>query len=291
MNFTYSYENLQQICESHLVSNDFIEQTRQVNIYISVIIISIGLLGNSCGFIVCTQRKFRSKTTVLYMFCLLISDSFYLVTHFFKDTIKAYIEHFIYQIDFIHDECNLFNSDNIERSFNDHNMAIFFNIIDKNDFFCWSINFARYFLRFVSGYIIVAFTIQRTLAIRKPFLQKCLESKKYFLVVLLIIVILATLAAMWIPFLLHSTKFDSHNNINECYIREEFVDVYFLFTNIYILIVIIIPMIIICICNSISIITLYKTSKKRKILDELNLDKYTRATSVSHFSFLEKRFF
>ena len=279
MNFTGSYKNFMEICESQVFSSNFIELTRQINIYAAILIIIIGLVGNSSGFLVFLQKKIRSKSTNIYLLCLIISDSLYLVSHFFEDTLKAYIDHYIHKTDFIHDECLTFKTDESITNISNYNLATFINIIDKYDFFCRFINFSRYFLRFVSAYIIVAFTIQRTIAIRKPFLQKSLESKNKLVVILLIVVTFATVSAIWIPLLLHSNTFDSHNNLNECYIREGFSDLYFIFTNTYILVIILIPMLIICVCNSISIIILYKSSKKRNILGESNLEKSKIVTS------------
>ena len=277
---------LNSLCQLQIVSSYFIDKTRKINIFVAIVIIIIGLMGNSLGFLVFLQKKIRSKSTSVYLLCLIISDSLYLVTHFFEDTLKAYIDHYVHKTEYIHEEC-LFFHNNLTDSFNDdmnfsnafakeykldQSIAGFINIMDRYDFFCRSINFARYFLRFMSAYIIVAFTIQRTQAIRKPFLQKNLESKKKALFILLSLVFLATLSSIWIPILLHSTYFQSYTNLPECYIRDGFSDIYFGLTNSYIVIIMLIPMLIICVCNTITIYLLQKSNKKRQSLTSLNFN-------------------
>ena len=181
-------KNFTNFCESQTYSNYFIEVTRKINIYLTISIIIIGLIGNVLGIIVFLQKKIRSKPTSIYLLCLIVSDSFYLVMHFFEDTLKAFIEHYIHETDYIHEICSVnllnykhdFHETNINEPNNrsNQNWFISMNIIDRSNFFCRSINFARYYFRFTSAYIIVAFTIQRMLVLKNPFHNKKFESKK-----------------------------------------------------------------------------------------------------------------
>ena len=261
-------------CELQIYSSRFIEETRKLSIYLALFIILIGLIGNSLGFVMFLQKKMRSKSTSIYLLFLIISDSLYLITHFFEDTLRAHIDHYIYKTKYVHEACFLFIPGNETKDFDESELtqsfASFINIMDRFDFFCRSINFARYFLRFMSAYIIVAFTIQRTRAIRKPFMQKMFESKRNLAWIFTTITISAILSSLWIPMILHSKQLESNNYISqsECYIREGYSNIYFAITNTYIVIIMFIPMIVICACNSLTIYYLKKSSRSRKALSE-----------------------
>ena len=269
-------KDLTNFCKSQIFSNYFIEKTRKINIYLAMAIIIVGIIGNSMGMIVFLQKSIRLKPTSIYLLCLIISDSFYLAMHFFEDTLKAFIEHYIHETDYIHEICLVFgfhNDTNVTTNVNfefddqlDLNWAILINIIDRYDFFCRFINFARYFFRFTSAYIIVAFTMQRMFAIKKPFSSKKYESKMKMTTIIITIIVFAFLSALWVPIILQSRHFDSNTFLTECYIREGYNDVYFIFTNSYIIIIMFIPMIIIFVCNSITIFFLKKQSEQRFFL-------------------------
>ena len=199
---------------------------------------------------------------------------------------KAYIDHYVDKTEYVHGECFDFNINfdhNInqthvtENSF-DQSLANIINIMDRYDFFCRSINFARYFLRFMSAYIIVAFTIQRTQAIRKPFLQRNFESGKKVFFVLIGIGLSATLSSMWIPILLKSIHLESSVNQTQCYIRDGYNDIYFALTNGYIFVIMLIPMVIICVCNSITIYTLRTSNSRRKLLTSICINSHLLAS-------------
>ena len=264
-------KNAFELCKLQIASSRFTEETRKISIMISIFIIMIGLIGNSLGFVLLMQKKSRSKSVNIYLLSLFTSDSFYLITHFFEDTLKSNIEHYIHKTDYVHEKCLMFKNLSISYENADHESFVsLINIIDKFDFFCKSINFARNFLRFISAYIIVAFTIQRTRVIRQPFLQKSLESRKKIRFILSAICVFATLSAFWIPLMLHSTHFESSNYLTECYIRDGYHDLYFLITNIYVVFIILIPMVIISVCNTITIYFMKKSTKKLKYLANLN---------------------
>ena len=272
-----SEQQVYELCLTQIHSSYFIEQTRHININASLFIIVIGLIGNSFAFLVFMQKKIRSSSTSIYLLCLTTSDSLYLMAHFFEDTLKSYIDHYLNKTNFVYEDCliydpsyNATHPNTWHEAYNQH-IANRINIIDRNDFCCRFINFARYFLRFVSAYIIVAFTIQRTRAIRSPFLRKKLESKRLLRSIACVILFFGVSSAVWIPFVLHS-QYDSYSRLPQCDIKNEYSSGYFVITNIYIIVIMLIPMIIICICNTISIKTLYNWSKTRKLF--LNSSTY-----------------
>ena len=262
------------LCYYETLSSTFIQQTRRVNIYSTACIILLGVVGNSLGFLVFLQKKTRTKSTSIYLLCLIISDSMYLVTHFFEDTLKAYIDHFVHKIEYIHEECSQFHSKNESNASNVHqinadnafneNMSGLINLMGRYDFFCKFINFARYFLRFMSAYIVVAFTIKRTQAIKDPFTENGHVGGRQVLLTILLIVVLASLSSIWIPILLQTSTISY--NLTECYIREGYNDLYFVITNCYIVSTMLVPMLIICVCNSISIVMLRRSNRKRQAL-------------------------
>ena len=277
-------ENEFKLCMLQIASGRFIQETRKISILISTFIIIIGLIGNSFGFVLLMQKKSRSKSVNVYLLSLFMSDNFYLITHFFEDTLKSYIEHYIHKTDYVHERCVMFkNVSNMNENVDDKSFASLINIIDRFDFWCKSINFARNFLRFISAYIIVAFTIQRTRAIRQPFLQKSFESKKKIILILSTICAFATISAFWIPLMLHSTHFESSNYLTECYIQDGYHDVYFVITNIYVVFIILIPMVIISICNTITLYYMRRSSNKLKYLANSkipsNVNELTQMTS------------
>ena len=200
---------IKELCVAQNKSSHFIIETRRINFYFSVLIIALGLIGNTIAIGVFSRKKIRSSSTSIYLLCLSVSDSLYLVAHFFEDTLKSYIDHFIHKTEFINEECLVYslNYDNVTSSnAYDQSFVKFINIIDRFDFFCRSINFVRYFLRFTSAYIIVSFTIQRTRAIRSPLLKHQLESKLALGLTAFVILLFGLVSASWIPFMLQADE-------------------------------------------------------------------------------------
>ena len=65
--------------------------SRKINIYATICVILIGLIGNFITMFIFSQKKFRTNSSHVYLLCLSIIDTFFLVNHFFEDTIRAYI--------------------------------------------------------------------------------------------------------------------------------------------------------------------------------------------------------
>jgi len=77
---------------SYLESLLFLGESRKASIYIIMLIILIGLVGNGLIVLVFGQKKFRVNSSNVYLFCLAINDSLYLLVHFSEDTLKAFKE-------------------------------------------------------------------------------------------------------------------------------------------------------------------------------------------------------
>ncbi len=152
---------------------------------------------------------------------------------------------------------NINNTDNFD--FND------INISDKINYFCQLISFNRYSLRLISAYIIVVFTIQRTIVLRLPLLQSKFESKKNAWLNIIIISLISILLSSWVP-LLFNNHHESIRGESEkfCDVTRNYYDLYFHLTIVYIFLITIFPIIIIFICNSFSIYVLVIKKKYRE---------------------------
>jgi hypothetical protein len=142
-----------------------------------------------------------------------------------------------------------------------------FNVTNNTIFFCKFFNFTRYILRLISAYIIVTFTIQRTIALCFPFFQHKMESKKNTWIIVLSIVLVSGFMVSWVPFFFNIEHvIDDKEHLQFCDIISNYYSIYFKITFIYIGFITLIPILIICVCNSFSIYYLFKTRKKRQEL-------------------------
>jgi len=124
-------------------------------------------------------------------------------------------------------------------------------------------------LRFISAYIIIAFTIQRLLIVYHPLKIK-FKSKSFAWKIILIILIVSFLINLWIPLL-----FDLHtagDNNKFCEIRKIYMDIYLFIASIYVVLILIIPLMIIFTSNILIIIATRKSSiLKRKMSSQKKL--------------------
>ena len=65
-------------------SNLVLEYSSKINIYSSLIVIVIGLTGNFLTIFVFGQSRFRTNPSSVYLLCLAVNDSLFLVIHFFE---------------------------------------------------------------------------------------------------------------------------------------------------------------------------------------------------------------
>ena len=82
-------------CEKFQMAVNFFDKTREINIYTTIVVIIIGLIGNILAVIVFIQKRFRKTSSEVFFLVLAISDGLFLLTHFFEDTLRTIKFHFI----------------------------------------------------------------------------------------------------------------------------------------------------------------------------------------------------
>jgi len=65
-------------------SNTVLEYSSKINIFSTLIMITVGLVGNSLTLFVFGQSKFRTNPSHVYLLCLAVNDSLFLIIHFFE---------------------------------------------------------------------------------------------------------------------------------------------------------------------------------------------------------------
>jgi len=227
-------------------SLNFLDNTRRINLIASIVIILIGLLGNCLTIFVFSQKRFRINSSNVYLLCLALIDSLFLVVHIFEDLIREYEE--IYSM-----KDTVFDSILNE-----------LNLIDNYILTCFLISFLKYFLRFISAYIIVAFTLQRLILVCSPLNIK-FKSKRSAWYIVLLIVSCSFVFNAWVPFLF---RIDQQNEFTKprCDVLNEYKNEYFIITIIYTSLIMLIPILTVFICNFIIILKIKKADLKRNTL-------------------------
>jgi hypothetical protein len=206
----------------NLIENsfNFLDLSNEINLFATILIVFIGLIGNTLSLIIYGQSKYRLNSNNVFILILSIVDSLFLIVHFFEDTISS-LEH--------------------------HNFPIYFlNIIDTNREICFLTNYLRYTLRSISSYIILAFTIQRYSVVYSPLTSK-FKIKKYAWYTCLIITTGSFITNSWSLFL-----FDLSINrieVKQCDIIDEWKNWYYYISLSYFSMTILVPMISIVILN------------------------------------------
>lgn len=286
MNSTYCIEKINSI--------KLFDLTRKINIYLSILIIIIGLLGNSLAVLVFVQKRFRTHSFSIYLLCLCISDAAFLMVHFFEDTIRTLIDVYLNdQTRSIEKEC-LFgkNLDLTNRTVKD-SIFRFINITDRFSFCCRLINYLRYFLRFFSAYIILTFTIHRTIALYWPFIEPRIKSIKNACLMISLLIIFGLIINKSILLFFDVIK-DSHDpNISYCDIKKNFFDAYFVITIFYAIITMFVPIVTVVVCNILIIAYIVKSRKgfplnhKQQIIQQnKKSNRITRILILMSFSYV-----
>jgi hypothetical protein len=115
-----------------LKSISVLEKSRQINIFITVLILTFGLVGNVLIFLVFCQKRFRKNSSNIFLLCLALNDSLFLIIHFFENTIRSV--HYVY---ILGDS----SPQNGSKTFNSFIQII--NIMDKSDLSCRFFNYLR----------------------------------------------------------------------------------------------------------------------------------------------------
>jgi hypothetical protein len=226
-------------------SFNFLILSNKINLFSTIIIVLIGLIGNTLSLIIYSQSKYRLNSSNVFILILAIIDSLFLIVHFFEDTISS-LEHYDFAI-------------------------IYLNIINTNKQMCILTNYLRYTLRSISSYIILAFTLQRYSVVYSP-LSSRFKSKTFAWYTCLIITTSSFILNSWSLFL-----FDlSINRIDakQCDIIGEWKSWYYYISLGYFTLTILVPMIMIVVLNCLII----KKSKK----DDLKRKQYMSGGNVTH---------
>ncbi len=119
----------------------FLEISMILNIFFTIIFIFIGLCGNFITLLVYGQSKNRVNASNIFISCLAIFESVFLILHFFEDTIRTIIS----TKRLLQNNIDLDNYDFIEK----------LNIIDNNYLMCSLFNYLRYTFRFIQAYTVI----------------------------------------------------------------------------------------------------------------------------------------
>ena len=277
-------------CYEQINSSNFLVNTKIINIYLTIIIIVIGLFGNGLAVFVFAQKRFRLHSSSVYLLCLAISDGLFLLMHFFEDTIRTYIDVYLNgetnSLDPIclsikNQDLFLHSTSTPSTSPLDNKTSLLraFNITDRFVLMCRLVNYFRYFLRFISAYIIVAFTIQRTIAIYSPFLQTKFESIRIAWIIIAAIALIGGLLNVWVPFLFKPRSLES--DLQYCDVEQEFSSAYFKITISYVVLTMLIPIIVIFLCNTLIIFFILKASKERESMANTKLTSKPKVSKLS----------
>lgn len=213
----------------YLESLRYLALSGKLNIYSVMTITLIGLLGNSLTIVVFSQKRFRINSNSVFLLCLAIGDSLFLLIHLFEDTFKTYRD--------------LYGNDSSDSKYFDFNL---FNLMDRYDFSCRLINYLRNVIRFVSAYIVVLFTIQRLLIVYRP-LSRSFRSKKSAWKTVLTILLVSLIINLWVPFLFKIQPVDGKREL--CDVSKKYQNYYFHLNIFYTTLIMLIPMVIILYCN------------------------------------------
>ncbi len=264
--------SLNNSIEIFLLSIDRLEKSRKINLLVSIVFLIIGLIGHLLTIFVFIQKRFRKNSCDVYILCLAINDLLFLIIHFFEDTIRTFKD-----IVFA-----------VNNNLNDLKLLHSLNLIDNSILSCLSMNYLRYVLRFISAYIIVAFTIQRLLSIHSPFSQRFKSTKSAWLTIG-VLTCCSFLINIWVLFYFEIQSDETYNNnVKSCEVKnekKEWIREYFHITLAYIFIIILIPIIVIFVSNSIIIINIFQSCPKRNGLkmhkSTFNIKKKKKKTEIT----------
>lgn len=241
-------ESFRVFNQSEYDSFRLLEKCRQLNVFSTIVFIFIGLIGNFLTIFVFAHRKFRVNSSNVYLLCLALNDSLFLIIHFFENTVKNY------------EQMYLPGEENEETSLDRFVKLI--NIADQFEFTCRFFSYWRYVLRFISAYIIVAFTIQRLIIVDTPLCSK-FKTKKSAWKTISLIILTGMIINSWVPVFF---EIQTEEGNQYCEIRQGWKTAYFVLTNFYILIILVIPIVSIFTSNLLIIIKTRKADVIRKDL-------------------------
>lgn len=213
-------------------NEDLLYLSKKWNAFLTIIIVIFGLIGHSITINIYRHTRNRKNSSTVYLLCLAIADSIFLIIHFFEDTVRTY-----------------------QSIYSDLSFISMINITDKYTIACRLINYIRYVLRFVSAYIIVAFTLKRLLMV---YVLTNSNSKSYAWLTVSVIFLIGLFINLWVPFLFE-IQTDENKNLY-CDIDKKLKTEYFHITVVYICLIMFIPIVTIFLSNSLIIFKAFKAN-------------------------------
>lgn len=221
-----------QGAKSQKSDEDLLYLSKKWNAFLTIIIVIFGLIGHSITINIYRHTRNRKNSSTVYLLCLAIADSIFLIIHFFEDTVRTY-----------------------QSIYSDLSFISMINITDKYTIACRLINYIRYVLRFVSAYIIVAFTLKRLLMV---YVSTNSNSKSYAWLTVSVIFLIGLFINLWVPFLFE-IQTDENKNLY-CDIDKKLKTEYFHITVVYICLIMFIPIVTIFLSNSLIIFKALKAN-------------------------------
>jgi hypothetical protein len=120
----------------------FLEISMILNLFFTIVFIFIGLCGNFITLLVYSQSKNRVNSSNIFISCLAIFESAFLILHFFEDTIRT-----------IRNTKRLLQ-EKISIDLDNYDLIEKLNIIDNNYLMCSISNYLRYTIRFIQAYTV-----------------------------------------------------------------------------------------------------------------------------------------
>jgi len=243
------------------MENDTILATKKINIFLTFFIVIVGLCGHFLTILVYSKKRFRLNSSQIFLLCLAINDSLFLIVHFFEDTNRTI--HEAYFSSSSSSSSSYYSYENSTSSSSIESIFKKINIIDNFNIACSLVNYLRYVLRTNSAYIIIGFTIQHLFIIYKPLRTHFFNSKKSAWFSVLFIITISCFINIWVLFM-----FEIKEDVNSklCDVIKSKRNYYFHYAFIYILITMILPICLIFVCNYLIILKLNKEKKLRKQL-------------------------
>lgn len=132
------------------ILEDFLEKNNTINMYISLILVIFGFIGNILAFIVFlySQKRLPKIIGLNYLTLLTVINTVYLLIHFYISTLNRLIYHF-----------KLENTDNF---------LVKIYHYDTSAFSCKMVSYFRYFARFLNAMLTLSFSLERAFAIYFP---------------------------------------------------------------------------------------------------------------------------
>lgn len=274
--YSYANKELNRFIEEEISNSVSLKFSIDVKLACSLVVIFLGLIGHFLTILVYSKKINRTNSSHVYMLCLSLIDSIYLIVHIFEDTIPS-----------IYGTYQAF-LEPIWLS----NLLKHLNVIHKNDLGCRFISFLRNMLRLVSAFLILVFTIQRFLVVHFP-LKSSFKSNKSAWSTFKVIFWIGLLSNFWT---LYIFELQSKDEKFLCDVKKDWYMGYFLINLVYTILIIFLPTLLIFVFNILIVIRTIKEDAKRKKTTKTELEnpditaKKSRSTSTFSEQTKKRRF-